>query len=248
LLGKYEVSYFHCDQCGSLQTEKPYWLDEAYSDPLPDIGAVSRSQKRQVLTYFLGKVVGLSASDKILDWGGGDGLLVRMLRDVGLDSYLYDKYAENRFAVGFEDDGQQMYAMILAFEVWEHFAFPQEEVEKLFSRKPKFVFVSTGLYAKQGDNWPYLAPQRGRHLFFYSKRSRQYVADTFGYQVLTRNKLSVFYKGHLTSFRKKLLYLMLTSSGQKLLQIAFSVVPKTSLLTNDGNKLMLLEEDPGSIE
>jgi len=30
VLGKYEVAYYECGQCGSLQTEEPYWLEEAY--------------------------------------------------------------------------------------------------------------------------------------------------------------------------------------------------------------------------
>src|SRR5579863_2195804 len=30
VLAKYEVSYYCCGQCGSLQTEWPYWLPETY--------------------------------------------------------------------------------------------------------------------------------------------------------------------------------------------------------------------------
>ena len=34
VLQKYEVAYRHCDQCGFVGTEKPYWLNEAYSDAI----------------------------------------------------------------------------------------------------------------------------------------------------------------------------------------------------------------------
>ena len=30
ILNKYHVDYFKCSECGSLQTEYPYWIDEAY--------------------------------------------------------------------------------------------------------------------------------------------------------------------------------------------------------------------------
>ena len=31
ILKKFYVNYFICSNCNSLQTEKPYWLKEAYS-------------------------------------------------------------------------------------------------------------------------------------------------------------------------------------------------------------------------
>jgi hypothetical protein len=34
VLRKYDVQYFQCGGCGFLQTETPYWLDEAYSSAI----------------------------------------------------------------------------------------------------------------------------------------------------------------------------------------------------------------------
>lgn len=34
ILKKYDVSYFHCENCGFLQTEEPHWLSEAYKSPI----------------------------------------------------------------------------------------------------------------------------------------------------------------------------------------------------------------------
>ena len=39
---------------------------------------------------------------KFLDYGGGYGILVRLMRDVGYDFYWFDKYSQNIFAKGFE--------------------------------------------------------------------------------------------------------------------------------------------------
>lgn len=45
VLNKYNVSYFKCSKCDVLFTEKPYWLDEAYSRTinLSDTGLLSRN-------------------------------------------------------------------------------------------------------------------------------------------------------------------------------------------------------------
>ena len=55
LLQKYEVSYFKCSSCGFMQTEKPYWLAEAYELPFTplDVYLVSRPLEYSPLTETL---------------------------------------------------------------------------------------------------------------------------------------------------------------------------------------------------
>lgn len=45
ILNKYDISYFHCKHCGFLQTEEPYWLDEAYAESInmSDTGYMQRN-------------------------------------------------------------------------------------------------------------------------------------------------------------------------------------------------------------
>jgi protein-arginine kinase activator protein McsA len=45
ILNKNNIKYFYCDYCGFLQTEEPYWLKEAYSDPICiiDTGIMARN-------------------------------------------------------------------------------------------------------------------------------------------------------------------------------------------------------------
>src|ERR1700677_3533845 len=73
VLHKHEVGYFECDQCGSLQTEFPYWLDEAYGSNLStlDTGAAQRNLQNLAAAYLISK---LFAVRDTLDFGGGDGL------------------------------------------------------------------------------------------------------------------------------------------------------------------------------
>ena len=72
ILKKYDVSYYRCPNCGFIQTEEPYWLDEAYSDAIvdSDIGLISRNYN------FAQKVASLlklcfSWPSSCLDFGGG---------------------------------------------------------------------------------------------------------------------------------------------------------------------------------
>ena len=45
ILNKNNIKYYYCDYCGFLQTEEPYWLKEAYSNPISiiDTGIVARN-------------------------------------------------------------------------------------------------------------------------------------------------------------------------------------------------------------
>ncbi|HET9908185.1 MAG TPA: hypothetical protein VFQ23_16155, partial [Anaerolineales bacterium] len=44
VLKKHEVQYYACVNCGFIQTERPYWLEEAYSSAIArsDIGLIGR--------------------------------------------------------------------------------------------------------------------------------------------------------------------------------------------------------------
>src|SRR5215510_13976414 len=82
VLQKYEVRYFHCVGCGLLQTESPYWLEEAYSAVIADTdtGVVSRNLDiARRLTSLLYLCFDPAAS--YVEFAGGYGLLTRLMRD-----------------------------------------------------------------------------------------------------------------------------------------------------------------------
>ena len=99
VLDKYRVKYYKCENCKFIFTETPYWLNEAYKNPFTksDTGLLSRP-----LTY--GKVIEniilshFKPEEKFLDYGGGNGLMVRYLRDLGFNFYRQDKFAEYIYA------------------------------------------------------------------------------------------------------------------------------------------------------
>ena len=59
LLSRYTVDFYRCPNCSILQTEKPYWISEAYEEAIvdADTGLVQRNislaRKVAPIIYFL---------------------------------------------------------------------------------------------------------------------------------------------------------------------------------------------------
>jgi hypothetical protein len=179
---KYDVAYFRCENCGSLQTEQPYWLEEAYSKGLglADAGAVARNLNSQAIVYAVARVLRMPRDASVLDFGGGNGLLCRLLRDRGFNARVFDHYATNDFAQGFEDDGS-IYNLVCSFEVAEHLVNPKTEMARIFERSSSVVIIGTESYQNQGADWWYLISPEGQHVFFYTKKGMALLAATYGY-------------------------------------------------------------------
>ncbi len=203
LLNKYEVKYFKCNQCGYLFTEDPFWLNEAYkrSINLSDTGLIMRniyfSQILSVIIYF-----NFNKNAPFLDYAGGYGIFTRLMRDVGFDFYWHDPYTQNLFANGFEKDvnDSTKYELITAFEVFEHFINPNEELTKMIKLSDTIV-LSTELLPQpipDPKNWWYYGFEHGQHVSFYSKETLKYLAEQFemnyydvnGIQIFTKKKLN----------------------------------------------------------
>ena len=127
IINKYDIRYFCCNVCGFVQTENPYWLKEVYTEVIndSDIGLVSRNISSAEIT----KAIILAFFDRSLrfvDYGGGYGLFVRMMRDKGFAFNLYDIFCENIFAKGFEVEPELSgkYELLTEFEVYEHLVYP----------------------------------------------------------------------------------------------------------------------------
>ncbi|BAZ32862.1 type 11 methyltransferase [Cylindrospermum sp. NIES-4074] len=185
LLGKYKVDYFQCSNCGFVQTEEPYWLEEAYSNAIAktDVDLVFRnntfSRRSAHILFHL-----FNHQAKFLDYGGGYGLFVRMMRDLGFDFYWMDKFCTNLFAQGFEWDkaDSDTYELVTAFKVFEHFVNPLEEIENILKFSKNILF-STELLPEnnpQPNEWWYYAPYEGKNISIYTFKTLSIIADKYG--------------------------------------------------------------------
>lgn len=240
IMHKYSTTYYRCCSCGCLQTQVPYWLKEAYRDPVryTDTFAAQRCGRMSRLIFIITKILRLSVSLKVLDWGGGDGLLTRMLRDLGIDAYSFDMYSKNTYAGGFDRMPNHNYDFITAFEVLEHMAYPREELGEIFGLEPRFILFSTCLYEGQDSEWPYLAPYSGRHIHFFTRKAMEGIATRYGYSVIMNNNLFFYYKRRLQPIVKQAITFLMSERGYRLAQIAVPFVP-TRCLTDSDYQLML---------
>ena len=186
VLGKHEAHYFQCQHCGLIQPQNPEsWLQEAYSSAIAatDIGLVSRNISNiRRMEPILSR---LCASDtKILDVGGGYGMLCRGLRDRGFDCYTTDVYCENLFARKFEPDQGFKADVLLAFEVFEHVGDPVAFVDEQFRKySPDLMIFSTLVYETNEPppkDWWYYTWDTGQHISIYHPKSLRELAKKLG--------------------------------------------------------------------
>jgi hypothetical protein len=145
---KYDVTYYICPHCEFIQTEKQYWLEEAYSKVISsmDTSIMSRNlYNADTLLLFIYYMDNKNIENKYLDFSGGHGVFTRIMRDNGFDFYWYDKFAENIFENGFEGDINDRYQMITSFENFEHFAEPIFEIEWLIKITDILYFSTAAL-------------------------------------------------------------------------------------------------------
>lgn len=183
ILNKYPTNYYQCDNCKFIQTDTPFWLDESYSSAITslDLGLLSRNL---VLKDEVARIIDCCFPDAktMLDYAGGYGVLVRLMRDNGFNFYRQDPYCENIFAKGFDvtDISIQKFDVVTAFEVFEHFADPIPEIEKIFELSD-FVIFSTDLVPEdiKTEDWWYISPEIGQHVAFYSKETMDFLAKKY---------------------------------------------------------------------
>ena len=182
------VMYFECLNCGYLQTEEPSWLKEAYSSSInvSDTGILARNLENLNLVLATLALV-RQPHPKVVDYAGGFGILVRLLRDKGVDAFWADPYSENLVARGFEFTSDKQASLVTAFEAFEHFVYPTREVENLLQISPNILLTTTlaPIPAPKPNDWWYYGLDHGQHIGFYRVTTLRYLADKFGMNLLT---------------------------------------------------------------
>ena len=236
VLHKYQVSYFMCSVCGFVNTERPYWLNEAYSEPIApsDLGLVSRNLGLAVTADATIRLL-FSQEKRFLDFGGGTGLFVRLMRDRGHDFFWSDEHTENTFATGFDvgDFAGQRFGLITAFEVFEHLEDPRPVLEKLLACTDSVLFT-TGLLAspppKPGEWW-YYTLDTGQHISFFTKTSLHLLARDYGLHFYTSGGLHLLTKKRIS---RSLFWL---ASRGRIARLLNSLIGHRSLLAADYERM-----------
>ena len=182
--------YSRCESCSSVQVENPTWLEFAHSRAISifDTGLVSRciSASKMISTMlFLERKTGTLG----FDWGGGTGLLTRLLRDRGYQAFSYDFYANSEHAAGFEvnlADFDKPSMFVSSIECFEHLTSPRETYKKA-TQNTQYFFFTTELICTPPPNpategWWYYIPESGQHVTFVSKLGLERFREYLGFQ------------------------------------------------------------------
>lgn len=244
ILKKHSVNYYKCSDCGFIQTETPFWLSEAYNSAITsiDIGLTNRNEiTKQIVKSLCYKL--FKGEGKYVDYGGGYGMLVRMLRDAGLQFYRQDIYCDNLFAKHFDitdlvnEETNSMFSMLTAFEVFEHLENPIDEMKKMLEYSHS-IFFSTLIVPpniQSEKDWWYFTPETGQHIALYSIDSLKKIAEMFNlnfytngtnYHLFTKKKINSFWFSLLTNYTFSKIYNFLFYSKKTLLQSDFEFVKR----------------------
>lgn len=198
ILQKYPTGYYKCTHCGFVQTDKVTWLDEAYASAITalDIGLLWRNNN---LVKEVSPIINICFPEAktMIDYAGGYGAFVRLMRDDGFNFYRQDDYCENIFAVHFDvmDTNIKKFDLVTGFEVLEHFNDPLNDIAKIFEYSDHAVFSTeiTPKTNKEIEDWWYIAQETGQHIAFYSEKAMQVIAEKFNKNYYCKNgNLHVF--------------------------------------------------------
>jgi len=233
ILGKHDVAYYQCGACGFVQTDDPVWLNDAYTEAInrSDIGLVRRNlvlsiQSSAIISMFF------DHRKKFIDFGGGYGLLVRLMRDRGYDFYRSDAHCTNLFARGFDAEpvGTGQYELLTAFEVFEHLVDPAAKLKFMLSYSSSILFSTelVSVPAPHPDAWWYYGLDHGQHVSFFTLQSLRILAKRFGLNLYTNSRSL-----HLLTRKKLSLRAFALLSRDKVARLIDLVISERSLLPAD---------------
>jgi hypothetical protein len=203
VLGKYPADYFYCKNCGFLQTERPYWLEEAYRSVINDLdtGLLQRNIYYSKITsvilfYYFRK------NAEFLDYGGGYGIFTRLMRDNGFNFFVSDPNCPNLFAKEFQFNPKiNRISLITSWECFEHFENPLEDLEKMLEISKNIMFSTELLpdHIPIPEEWGYYGFDHGQHISFYSKKTFLFLSKKFGLNYYSAGNLHLLTEKKLSS-------------------------------------------------
>jgi len=225
----FTATYSICSKCLSVQVDNPVWIERAHSKAISnlDTGLVSRCLSASRLISTLLFLEGKTEATGI-DWGGGTGLLTRLLRDQGFQVRSYDKYAKVEHAEGFEasiEEAEKASTFLTSIECFEHLVNPIVAYKYVTLEKEYFIFTTETIGTPPPDpaekSWWYFVPESGQHITFASKQG----LDEFR-KILGFNYLINFGSLHVMS-RSRLKFVTRLILGTRAIRsIAFLVIPE----------------------
>ena len=192
-----------CSKCEFAFYPNQNWISDSFSDELNslDVGATDRTF---IAADYLSVVLKSQkvSNGKYLDYGGGYGLLARIMRDRGFNFENYDPFARQIFPTSgryVENPLGQRYDAVTLIEVALHFEDPVEEFKKLLELSDFVFFTAVLTDEKLDSDWWYLSLETGQHIALFSKKTLTTLAEVLEVNVTTDGRFfHIFHRGNLT--------------------------------------------------
>lgn len=158
---------FRCSKCSFRFFAEPDWLEPSFSEELNefDLGAVARCLF--VADFVTAIFPPRRNSYKALDWGGGDGLLTRVLRERGVNCVWHDPFVKPRFVGDAIYEPNSHVEVTVASEVFLHLTDPVSVLRSLLSQSDLVIVTAVVPPKEMTAQWWYLMPETGQHVSFY---------------------------------------------------------------------------------
>ncbi len=183
------IYYHRCPTCRFIFTtafddfSKEDFLRHVYNDEYILVDPDYQESRPRANAGLLSSLFPQLRPRRLLDYGGGNGVLVDALRDAGFPhAESYDPFVPQH-----ADRPTGRFDCIACFEVLEHSTDPSRtiaEMSELLS-DPGLIVLSTLLQPadieRQGLNWWYAGPRNG-HVSLYSRESLERLLAPFGFR------------------------------------------------------------------
>ncbi len=174
------IDYNRCAACGFVFSaafdgwSKQDFLTAIYNEGYAEVDPHYLDYRPRANLAFLCNLFGDRRSElTVLDYGGGNGALARLLREAGFSADAYDPLVAE-----FASLPTRRYSLVCSFETLEHTPDPRAAIGEMAGllAEPGMIIFSTLVQpddiAGKGLGWWYAAPRNG-HISLFSRRSLQ---------------------------------------------------------------------------
>jgi len=189
------IYYYRCPKCRFLFTTAFDHFTTAdfhryiYNDDYLLFDPDYQEERPRANASFLSSLFSGVKPQRILDYGGGNGILAEALRAAGFSQAdTYDPYVPR-----YSTRPSHRYDCVVSFEVVEHSTDPTRTFADMndFLMDPGLILFSTLLQPanieQQGLSWWYAGPRNG-HVSLYSRASLEKVVQPFGFKLCSFNE------------------------------------------------------------
>jgi hypothetical protein len=204
VLGRLNVAYQQCTTCGAGQTEPPHWLNAELRLAVQrlDTSVLTRSLVHAGVVQTLLVLTGLAGdgqSPRVLDHGCRTGLLVRTLRDMGIDAWGTETEISPALALGFQAEVAQGFDLVYAGDVLSSAPEPGAVLKRLMSGDPAILVMQPGLVDHISANGEGLSLDLGTQVCTMTPQTLDWISHRFGRQRLTLLGCQVWLKPELAA-------------------------------------------------